>query len=220
MKRPEPETWRLGTELVGKARSKRFTWGHQKVGHLYFCDLLGKFTKTKAFHKSHWLILNVSYLFMCFSCISFPRSSVCLHVCILFLWLHVTLSYLYLSYAVFINLVLHCVWQPFFCSFILIFAAWVSAYRYLQARKKTCPDFSLYTNKFFCVENHRIVCFWFLVSILPVSCLPSVYPLSHQPLTSSFLHSHHILALLSSVVPFPLLRLAGQCTQFAAQLWV
>lgn len=118
MKRPEPETWRLGTELVGKARSKRFTWGHQKVGHLYFCDLLlGKFTKTKAFHKSHWLILNVSYLFMCFSCISFPRSSVCLHVCILFLWLHVTLSYLYLSYAVFINLVLHCVWQPFFLFF-------------------------------------------------------------------------------------------------------
>lgn len=105
-----------------------------------------------------------------------------------FLWFHVTLSYLYLSYAVFINLVLHCVWQPFFfcCSFILIFAAWMSAYRYLQAKKKTCPDFSLYTNKFFCVENHRIVCFWFLVSIIPVPCLPSVYPVLW-----AINHSHH-----------------------------
>lgn len=145
-----------------------------------------------------------------------PRSSVCLHVCILFLWLHVTLSYLYLSYAVFIKLVLHCVWQPFFCSFYLYFCCMIVGISLPASKGKTCPDFSLYTNKFFCVENHRIVCFWFLVSILPVPCLPSVYPVLWA--ITSFLHYHHISALLSSVVPFPLLRLTVQCTQFAAQL--
>lgn len=75
------------------------------------------------------------------------------------------------------------------------------------SKGKTCPEFSLSTNKFFCV---KIAVLFLLIfgfhyySAMSTLCLP--FPLSYRPITS-FLY-HHILSLLSSVVPFPLLRFA------------
>lgn len=83
---------------------------------------------------------------------------------------YITLSFfffffnIYLIYAVFIRLVLHHVWQPFCCPFILILAAWVSAYRCLLAskgKKNVQKFFFIHQNKLFCVKI--IVLFVFMI---------------------------------------------------------
>lgn len=102
--------------------------------------------------------------------------------------------------------------------FVLLFLFLLHAYPHITTCKqmKTCPHFSLSTNKFFYVKIIVLFVFDFWFPLLHVNlCLP--FPPSYQPIISSFQY-HHILSLLSSVVPFPLLRLAVLSTQFAVRL--
>lgn len=132
---------------------------------------------------------------MCFSCIGFPLF-LCMFTCLYFVFVTSCDPQLFIFNlcSIYQSSTALCV-AALFCSFILIFAAWhAHTYRSLPAsEEKTCPDFSLYTNKFFCVENHRIVCFWFFVSIIPVPCLPSVYPV----LWAISLSHHHFSTIIS-----------------------
>lgn len=133
----------------------------------------------------------------------FLRSSVYMFV-FCFLWLHVTLSFFIFNLcSIYQSSTALCVAASCFCSFI-IFAAWVSAYRYKQ--RKTCPDFSLYTNKLFCVKIIVLFVFDFWFPLWQYHVYHLFYPFL-RPVSQSRHHSsiiHHILSLLSLAVPFPL----------------
>lgn len=114
------------------------TQGEQKSWALCLGALhLECLAKKKTFHSKPCVLFECNLfaidLLLCSSISYFLFLCVCLHVCILFVVTpserYITLSFFkYLIYAVFIRLVLHCVWQPFCCPFILTLAAWVLAY--------------------------------------------------------------------------------------------
>lgn len=93
---------------------------------VYLCPTFRK-SRLKKTHFSHcfvWMYLYCHWFMFQFLC-------VCLHVCILFCFVTIkdfispwVFFYIwnYLIYAVIVRLVLHHVWQPFCCPFILIFS--------------------------------------------------------------------------------------------------
>lgn len=91
-----------------------------------------------------------------------------------------------------------------FFAFILVFAACVSAYKLPASKGKTCPDFSLSTNKFFCVKIIVLFVFDFWFPLLWLHVYP-VFTLPSNPSATRIvipLSSHFISVLICFALPF------------------